>query len=51
MDILIHVPPAIKFTVSKICKERICLITVQRSKTLGDSVLFALIHRTKCGLA
>lgn len=40
-------PPAIKFTVSRTCNERICRMTTALSNLSGVSVEFALMHRTK----
>lgn len=44
-------PPAIRLTVSRTWRARTCRLTTDRSKCPVVSVLLALTHRMKCGLA
>jgi len=44
-------PPAIRFTVSRTCSERIWRIVTPLSRCIGVSVLLLRMHLTKCGLA
>lgn len=47
----ILLPPAIRFTVSRTCSERIWRIVTPLSRCIGVSVLLLRMHLTKCGLA
>lgn len=46
-----NIPPAMRLTVSKTCNDRICRMTLARSKRPGVSLALLQRQRTKCGRA